>query len=105
MTSELLVVHVQVQVKAEYIDAFVAATLENARQSLREPGIARFDVVQDLNDPTRFVLVEVYANQDAPAEHKRTTHYATWRDTVADMMAEPRTSSKYRALFPERARW
>ena len=105
MTSELLVVHVQVQVKAEYIDAFVAATLENARQSLREPGIARFDVAQDLSDPTRFVLVEVYANQDAPAEHKRTAHYATWRDTVADMMAEPRTSSKFRGLFPERARW
>jgi (4S)-4-hydroxy-5-phosphonooxypentane-2,3-dione isomerase len=105
MTSELLVVHVQVQVKAEYVDAFVAATLDNARQSLREPGIARFDVVQDLGDPTRFVLVEAYATEDAPAEHKRTAHYATWRDTVADMMAEPRSSLKYRNLFPDRDGW
>lgn len=105
MTAELLVVHVQVQVKTEYVDAFVAATLENARQSLREPGIARFDVAQDSSDPTRFVLVEVYETQDAPAEHKRTAHYATWRDTVADMMATPRTSTKYKNLFPERDRW
>jgi autoinducer 2-degrading protein len=105
MTSELLVVHVQVQVKPEYLDAFIAATLDNARASLREPGIARFDVVQDQEDATRFVLVEVYESDDAPAEHKRTDHYARWRDTVADMMASPRSSTKYRNVFPDREGW
>jgi quinol monooxygenase YgiN len=101
----MLIVHVHVQVKAEWVEAFGAASFENARQSVQEPGIARFDVVQQADDPTRFVLVEVYRTDDAPAQHKETAHYATWRDTVADMMAEPRRSMKYRNVFPDDAGW
>jgi len=101
----MLVVHVQVHVKPECVDAFKAATLENARQSIREPGIARFDVVQQADDPTRFVLVEVYRTSDAPAAHKETKHYQVWRDAVAPMMAEPRTSVKFANVFPEDAGW
>ena len=101
----MLIVHVQVQVKSECVEAFKAASLENARHSVQESGIARFDVVQQADDPTRFVLVEVYRNEDAPAKHKETAHYAKWRDTVAGMMAEPRRSVKYRNLFPDEAGW
>jgi quinol monooxygenase YgiN len=101
----MLIVHVHVYVKPECIEAFRAASLENARQSVQEPGIARFDVVQQADDPTRFVLVEVYRNADAPARHKETAHYAKWRDAVADMMAEPRRSVKYQNLFPDDAGW
>lgn len=103
MSNSLLVVHVDVRVKPEFVEAFRAATLENARASVREPGIARFDVVQDLDDPARFVLVEVYRTKDAPAAHKETDHYKRWRDTVADMMAEPRTSRKFVNVFPDDA--
>jgi quinol monooxygenase YgiN len=102
---ELLVVHVQVHVKPDAVAAFRAATLRNAEESRKEPGVARFDVVQDLEDPTRFVLVEVYRTPEAPAAHKETAHYQTWRDTVADMMATPRTSRRYRALSPEPQAW
>jgi (4S)-4-hydroxy-5-phosphonooxypentane-2,3-dione isomerase len=101
----MLVVHVHVQVKPECVEAFKAATLANARASVQEPGIARFDVVQQADDPTRFVLVEAYRTADAPAQHKETTHYATWRDTVAPMMAAPRTSVKFGNVFPEDAGW
>jgi quinol monooxygenase YgiN len=97
----LLVVHVHCHVKPEHVDAFRAATLANARESVREPGIARFDVMQDRDEPTRFVLVEAYRTADAPAAHKATAHYAAWRDAVADMMAEPRASKKYVNLHPE----
>ncbi len=95
----MLIVHVHVHVKAECVEAFRAATIENARESVKEPGIARFDVVQQADDPTRFVLVEVYRTADAPAKHKETAHYAKWRDTVAPMMAEPRTSVKFGEVF------
>ena len=105
MSAPLLIVHVNVRVKPETVDAFIAATLANASASVREPGIARFDVVQSNDDPTRFVLVEVYKNAEAPDAHKRTAHYATWRDTVADMMAEPRSSAKFRNCFPASADW
>ena len=105
MSDSLLIVHVNVRVKAEAVGAFIAATLANARASVCEPGIARFDVVQNADDPTRFVLVEVYRSADAPEAHKRTAHYATWRDTVADMMAEPRSSVKFRNCFPASADW
>jgi len=98
----MLVVHVFVHVKVDAVEAFKAATVENARNSIQEPGIARFDVVQQQDDPTRFVLVEVYRTADDPAKHKQTAHYATWRDTVADMMAEPRSSVKYENIFPAR---
>jgi len=101
----MLIVHVHVRVKPELVEAFKAATLANASASVQEPGIARFDVVQEQDDPTRFVLVEAYRDGDAPARHKETAHYATWRDTVADMMAEPRRSVKYANLFPDAAGW
>ena len=101
----MLVVHVHVRVKPEFIDAFREASIENARNSVREPGIARFDIVQQADDPARFVFVEVYRTPDAPAQHKETPHYAKWRDTVADMMAEPRSSRKYTNIFPDDAGW
>ena len=101
----MLIVHVHVQVKPECIEAFKVASLDNARHSLQESGVARFDVVQQADDPTRFVLVEVYRTDDAPAKHKETAHYAKWRDTVADMMAVARHSTKLRNLFPEDAHW
>ena len=101
----MLVVHVHVQVKPECVEAFKAATVTNARASVQEPGIARFDFVQQADEPTRFVLVEVYRTADAPALHKETAHYATWRDTVAPMMAVPRTSVKFGIVFPDAAGW
>ncbi|WCJ61278.1 antibiotic biosynthesis monooxygenase [Fontisphaera persica] len=101
----MLVVHVHVQVKPECVEAFKEATLANARASVQEPGIARFDVVQQADDPTRFVLVEVYRTAEAPAAHKETAHYAAWRDAVAPMMAVPRSSVKYTNLFPADAGW
>ena len=101
----MLIVHVHVQVKPEFVDAFREATTENARYSLQEPGVARFDVIQQQDDPTRFVLVEVYRTPDDPACHKETAHYQTWRDTVAAMMAAPRTSIKYDAVFPDESAW
>ena len=101
----MLIVHVHVQVKPDCVATFQAATLANARASVQEPGIARFDVVQQADDPTRFVLVEVYRTAAAPARHKETAHYATWRDTVAPMMAAPRTSVKFGNVFPEDASW
>lgn len=101
----MLVVHVHVQVKPDQVEAFLAATLQNARSSVQEPGIARFDVVQQQDDPTRFVLVEVYRTKDDPAKHKETAHYQTWRDAVAEMMAVPRTSVKYTNIFPGEDGW
>ena len=101
----MLVVHVHVHVKPDQVEAFRQATLDNARQSAHEPGIARFDVVQQANDPTRFTLVECYRAPEAPAAHKETAHYRRWRDTVAEMMAEPRTSVKYSSVFPPDAGW
>jgi len=101
----MLVVHVHVQVKAEHVEAFKAATIDNAVHSVQEPGIARFDVVQQQDDPTRFVLVEVYRTSQAPAAHKETAHYVRWRDAVAPMMAAPRTSMKFCPVFPEETGW
>ena len=101
----MLVVHVHARVKSEFIDAFKQATIANARHSVQEPGIARFDVIQQADDAARFVLVEVYRTWEAPAQHKETAHYAVWRDAVAPMMAEPRTSVKYSSLFPADEGW
>jgi quinol monooxygenase YgiN len=101
----MLVVHVHVHVNPEHVAAFLHATLENARNSVKEPGIARFDVVQQVDDPTRFTLVECYRTAEAPAAHKATAHYARWRDAVAGMMAEPRTSVKYANVFPGEDGW
>lgn len=101
----MIVVHVHVHVKPEFIEAFKEATLENARNSVQEAGVARFDVIQQADDPSRFVLVEVYRTPAAPESHKETAHYARWRDTVAAMMAEPRQGVKYTNLFPDDAGW
>jgi autoinducer 2-degrading protein len=101
----MYIVHVHVHAKPEHVEAFKTASLANARASVQEPGIARFDVIQQADDPTRFVLVEVYRNPAAAAAHKETPHYATWRDTVAAMMAEPRTSVKFANVFPDDSGW
>ena len=101
----MLIVHVHVKVKPDCIDAFKEVTLENARQSLQEPGIARFDVVQQNDDPTRFVLVEAYRSVEATAAHKATAHYAAWRDRMESLMAEPRSSVKYSNVFPGEEGW
>ena len=101
----MLVVHVFVHVKPDQVEAFETATLENARNSILEPGIARFDVIRRQDDPTRFVLVEVYRTSEDPGGHKETAHYQKWRDTVAGMMAEPRTSIKYTNVFPDEHGW
>ncbi len=101
----MLIVHVHIHVKPEHLEAFKAASLDNARASVQEPGIARFDVIQQADDPSRFVLVEVYRSEDAPARHKETAHYAKWRDTVAEMFVEPRYSIKYANLFPDEKGW
>jgi quinol monooxygenase YgiN len=95
----MLIVHVHVHVKPDCVEVFKRATIENARASVNEPGIARFDVVQQENDPSRFVLVEAYRTADAPAAHKQTAHYIKWRDTVALMSAEARGSVKYTEVF------
>lgn len=101
----MLVVHVHVHVKPEALEAFKEATLANARESIREPGIARFDVMQQEDDPSRFVLVEAYRTPEAPAAHKQTPHYQVWKNAVAGMMAEPRSSVKYSNLFPADSEW
>jgi len=101
----MLIVQVQVHVKPEFVDDFIRATVENARNSVQEHGIARFDVIQQADDPTRFMLVEVYRTAEDPARHKETQHYAQWRDTVAGMMQEPRSSIKYSNIFPENDGW
>lgn len=98
--GNLVLVHVHAHVLPNCIDAFRAACVANASQSVREPGVARFDILQQRDDPTRFVLVEVYRTPDAPAAHKETEHYRVWRDAVAPMMAEPRASTKYVNAFP-----
>lgn len=99
------IVHVHVKVKPESVADFRRATIENARASVQEPGIARFDVVQQQDDETQFVLIEVYRTLDAAAAHKETAHYSKWRDTVAPMMAEPRQSVKYSDVFPHAEDW
>jgi autoinducer 2-degrading protein len=101
----MIVVHVHVRVLSDFVEAFKLATIENARNSVLEPGIARFDVIQQVEDPTRFVLVEVYRTTDASAAHKQTAHYAKWRDTVQNMMAEPRSSVKFSNIFPDERGW
>jgi autoinducer 2-degrading protein len=101
----MLIVHVQVRVKPECIGAFKEATIENARNSIREPGIARFDVIQQKDDPTRFVLVEVYRSVEATAAHKETPHYAAWRDRAEPLLAEPRSRVQYSNVFPGEEGW
>jgi (4S)-4-hydroxy-5-phosphonooxypentane-2,3-dione isomerase len=95
----MLIVHVHVHVKPDSVEAFRQATLDNARNSVQEPGVVRFDVCQQQDDPTRFVLAEVYRSVEATTAHKEAAHYAKWRDKVAGMMAEPRSSVKYAEVF------
>jgi (4S)-4-hydroxy-5-phosphonooxypentane-2,3-dione isomerase len=101
----MLIVHVHVRVKSESLADFRRETLENARASVQEPGIARFDVVVQKDDATRFVLIEVYRSPEAAAAHRETAHYAKWRDAVASMMAEPRQRTEYNAVFPDAQGW
>jgi autoinducer 2-degrading protein len=101
----MLIVHVYAQVKPEHVEAFKEACLANARESLKEPGVARFDVVQEVEDPTRFALLEVYRTEADPARHKETAHYARWRDTAEPMLVAPRTRTLYRNLAPDDAGW
>jgi autoinducer 2-degrading protein len=101
----MLIVHVHIHVNSDSVRAFIEATIENARNSIREPGIARFDLVQQTDDPTRFVLVEVYRDEAATKAHRETAHYAKWRDAVASMMNEPRTRATFSNLFPEDEGW
>jgi quinol monooxygenase YgiN len=101
----MLIVHVFVHVRPDCVADFQQASLDNARNSIQEPGIARFDVIQQSDDPTRFVLVEVYRTLEAPGQHKETGHYVRWRDAVAPMMAEPRQSIKYTNVFPDENGW
>ena len=96
----MLVVHVHARIRSGRAEDFLTATLANARASLGEPGVLRFDVLQDQADPEHVVLVEVYRDDDASAAHKLTSHYAVWRETVAEMMAEPRQSTRFSAVFP-----
>ncbi len=101
----MLIVLVHVHVKPEFVEAFQQASIENASHSVKEPGIARFDVIQQADDPAKFILVEVYKTAEAQAAHKETGHYAKWRDTVAEMMAEPRQGIKYDNIFPNDEGW
>lgn len=101
----MFIVHVHVKVKPEHLEVFKQATIENARSSVQEPGIARFDVIQQKDDPTRFVLVEVYRSVEATVAHKETAHYAAWRDRAEPLMAEPRTRVQYTNIFPGEEGW
>ena len=101
----MFIVHVHVHVKPDCVESFKSATLANARASTLEPGVLRFDVVQQTDDPLRFVLIEIYRDTTANAAHKETAHYLTWRDTVAAMMARPRTSVKFDPVFPDEHNW
>ena len=101
----LHIVHVNVHVREECVEAFKEVTIANAKDSLQEAGVVRFDVIQQKDDPCRFVLVEVYRSEQAPKAHKETSHYLGWRDAVQDMMAEPRQSQVYRNVWPLDERW
>jgi (4S)-4-hydroxy-5-phosphonooxypentane-2,3-dione isomerase len=101
----MLVVHVHIRIKPDDLQAFLEETRRTAAASLEEPGVRRFDVLQDESDPTHVVLSEVYADQAAADAHKQTAHYARWQDAVAEMMAEPRTRTRYTSVFPAEDGW
>jgi autoinducer 2-degrading protein len=96
----MLINHVHIHVKPEFLETFKEATIENARHSIQEPGIAKFDLLQQADDPARFLLIEIYRAAEDQARHRETAHYLKWRDKVAEMMAEPRASVKYAGVFP-----
>ena len=101
----MVITFVHAAVKPDRVEDFRRASLENASNSAREPGVIRFDVVQEKADPSRFVLVEIYRTAEDPARHKETAHYKAWRDAVADWMAEPRRAVHYDPVFPDEAGW
>ncbi len=101
----MFIIHVQAQVKPAFVEAFKKACIENARESLKEEGIVRFDVLQQQDEPTRFLLIEVYRNRDAPSRHKETSHYRDWRDKVLPMMAQPRKSTFFANVHPDDKNW
>ena len=101
----MLVVHVHIRVKPEHLDGFLAETRRNASASLQEPGVRRFDVLQDEADETHVVLGEAYVDQAAADAHKQTAHYARWQDAVAEMLTEPRTRTRYASVFPAEDGW
>ena len=101
----MFIVHVHVNVKPQYIDTFREASIENAKNSVQEAGVARFDVIQQIDQPNRFILIEVYRTAEDPARHKETAHYAEWRDTVEEMMAEPRQAVKFNNVYPDDEGW
>lgn len=104
-SADMLIVHVHIHVKPEHVEAFKLATIENASNSAKEPGIARFDFIQQADDPTRFLLLEVYRNPEAPVKHKETAHYLAWAAKIGDMLAEPRTRVSYSNIFPPDEGW
>ncbi|HHO76315.1 MAG TPA: antibiotic biosynthesis monooxygenase [Deltaproteobacteria bacterium] len=97
----MIVVHVFIRIKPGYVEAFKEASISNASSSIKEPGIARFDLIQQSDDPSRFVLTEIYRDKKAQARHKQTEHYSLWRERVENMMAEPRHSITYENVYPE----
>jgi len=99
------IIHVHIHVEPQHVDTFQQISLENARHSLQEPGVARFDVIQQADDPTRFVLVEIYRSEQDVERHKQTAHYARWRELAEPLMAEPRTRTIYRNVFPDETGW
>ena len=101
----MLIVNVHISVKPDMVDDFIKATRKNASASINEPGIARFDLIQQEDDPTRFMLVEAYRDDKAPAKHKETAHYKEWRDTVAPMMAVPREGIRHINIYPDDEGW
>ena len=101
----MLIVHVYIQVKFTNIEDFIQATLENAKSSLEEPGVIRFDVLQERDRKDHFLLVEVYRTKDDPARHKKTDHYKRWKEPVSDMMVIPRSKNIYDPLYPAEDHW
>jgi quinol monooxygenase YgiN len=101
----MLIVNVHISVKPDMVDDFIKATKKNAAASINEPGITRFDLIQQEDKPTRFILVEVYRDDKAPAKHKETAHYKEWRDAVAPMMAEPREGIRHINIYPGDDGW
>jgi quinol monooxygenase YgiN len=101
----MYIVHVHIRVKPEFLEEFKAASSENARNSLHESGIARFDVLQQVDDPSHFELIEIYHTQDDASKHKETAHYNKWRELAEPMLAEPRTRTLYGNVFPADVGW
>ena len=97
----MIIVHVYLHAKEEMINAFKEANIKNAKSSVQEPGILRFDVMQQGDDPLRFLLVEIYKNEKAISAHKETAHYAEWVKVAEPKLAEPRVKTIYRNLFPD----